>query len=93
MISSWCLVKILKMEFDQDMCLNLRYDFGKMNSAIGFVVPLAMFIIIESWLHHLEDMAKLDIIFNDVVWPKLPQEVKAAEVKAQVVKDKRLKMY
>ena len=24
---SWCLVEILKMKFDQDLCLNLWYDF------------------------------------------------------------------
>ena len=34
------------MKFDQDLCLNLRYDFGKMNSTLGSVVPLAMFTII-----------------------------------------------
>jgi len=33
----------LKMKFDQDLRLNLRYDFGKMNSTLGSVVPLAMF--------------------------------------------------
>ena len=32
-----------KMKFDQDLCLNLQYDFGKMNATIGSVVPLAMF--------------------------------------------------
>ena len=31
------------MKFDQDLRLNLRYDFGKMNSTLGSVVPLAMF--------------------------------------------------
>ena len=31
------------MKFDQDLCLNLRHDFGKMNSTLGSVVPLAMF--------------------------------------------------
>ena len=31
------------MKFDQDLCLNLQYDFGKMNATIGSVVPLAMF--------------------------------------------------
>ena len=30
-------------EIDQDLRLNLRYDFGKMNSTLGSVVPLAMF--------------------------------------------------
>ena len=43
-----CLVEILKMKFDQDLCLNLWYDpigyFGKMNSTLGSVVPLAMFM-------------------------------------------------
>ena len=33
-----CLVEILKMKFDQDLCLNLWY-----NSTLGSVVPLAMF--------------------------------------------------
>ena len=37
----------LKMKFEQDFCLNLWYDpisyFGKMNSTLGSVVPLAMF--------------------------------------------------
>ena len=46
---SKCLVEILKMKFDQDLCLNLWYDpigyFGKMNSTLGSVVPLAMFIL------------------------------------------------
>ena len=46
---SWILVEILKMKFDQDLCLNLWYDpigyFGKMNSALGSVVPLAMFLL------------------------------------------------
>ena len=32
------------MKCDQDLCLNLRYDFGKMNSTLGSVVPLAMFL-------------------------------------------------
>ena len=31
------------MKFDQDLCLNLQSDFGKMNSTLGSVVPLAMF--------------------------------------------------
>ena len=33
------------MKFDQDLCLNLQYDFGKMNSTLGSVVPLAMFLM------------------------------------------------
>ena len=41
------LVEILKMKFDQDLCLNLWYDtleyFGKPNLAPMGVVPLAMF--------------------------------------------------
>ena len=49
---SKCLVEILKMKFDQDLCLNLWYDpigyFGKMNSTLGSVVPLAMFLM--EWL-------------------------------------------
>ena len=31
------------MKLDQDLRLNLWYDFGKMNSTLGSVVPLAMF--------------------------------------------------
>ena len=31
------------MKFDQDLCLNLQSDFGKMNSTLGSVVPLVMF--------------------------------------------------
>ena len=37
------------MKFDQDLCLNLQYDFGKMNSTLGSVVPLAMFYTEPSW--------------------------------------------
>ena len=33
-------------EIDQDLRLNLRYDFGKMNSTLGSVVPLAMFSLV-----------------------------------------------
>ena len=47
-LRSKCLVEILKMKFDQDLCLNLQYDFGKMNSTLGSVVPLAMFY---SWVY------------------------------------------
>ena len=47
---SECLVEILKMKFDQDLCLNLWYDptgyFGKLNSTLRSVVPLAMFIFL-----------------------------------------------
>ena len=43
-------VHILKMKFDKDLCLNLQYDFGKMNSTLGSVVPLAMFILLF-WQH------------------------------------------
>ena len=42
-----CLVDILKMRFDQVLCLNLWFAlisyFGKLNSTLGSVVPLAMF--------------------------------------------------
>ena len=34
------------MKFNQDLCLNLQYDFRKMNSTLGSVVPLAMFSLI-----------------------------------------------
>ena len=37
------------MKFDQDLCLKCdmipRWYFGKMNSILGSVVPLAMFIL------------------------------------------------
>ena len=36
------------MKFDQDLCLNLQYDFGKMNSTLGSVVPLAMFLVLST---------------------------------------------
>ena len=39
-----CLVEILKMKFDQDLCLNLWY-----NSTLGSVVPLAMFLL-KCWV-------------------------------------------
>ena len=45
----WCWVKILKMKFDQDLCLNSQYDFRKMNSTLGSVVPLAMFSFYDSF--------------------------------------------
>ena len=41
------LLLLLKMKCDQDLCLNMWYDpvgyFGKMNSTLRSVVPLAMF--------------------------------------------------
>ena len=37
-------------KFDQDLCLNLQYDFGKMNSTPGSVVPLAMFMVLGWFL-------------------------------------------
>ena len=47
---SKCLVEILKMKFDQDLCLNLWYDptgyFGKLNSTVGSVEPLVMFFLL-----------------------------------------------
>ena len=48
---SWCLVNIVKMKFDQILCLNFTCDmtkisyFGKQNSTLGSVVPLAMFVL------------------------------------------------
>ena len=40
------------MKFDQDLCKNLQYDlrsyFGKQNSPLGSVVPLAMFNLLLS---------------------------------------------
>ena len=67
-ISSWCLVKILKMKFDQDLRFNLRYDFGKMNSTLGSVVPLAMFID-NHWLSlFIIDYQWLSVIIIDYHW-------------------------
>ena len=44
---SLCLVKILKMKFNQVLCLNLWHDplgyFGQLKSTLGSVLPLAMF--------------------------------------------------
>ena len=67
----WCWVKILKMKFDQDLCLNLQYDFGKMNSTLGSVVPLAMFFIqiwntmnVVKWLHIERGSHLLDSVFG-----------------------------
>ena len=37
------------MKFNKDLCLNLQYDFGKMNSILGSVVPLAMFLKEAIW--------------------------------------------
>ena len=46
------------MKFGQDLCLNLQYDFGKMNSTLGSVVPLAMFDcgkVLEEDMENTED--------------------------------------
>ena len=49
----------MKKKFDQDLCLNLWYDplgyYGKMNSTLGSVVPLAMFYFLfykleQNWI-------------------------------------------
>ena len=40
----------MEMKFDQNLCKNLydkRSYFGKQNSTLGSVVPLAMFVIIR----------------------------------------------
>ena len=42
------------MKFDQDLCLNLQYDFGKMNSTLGSVVPLAMFVSVFVFLSSIQ---------------------------------------
>ena len=65
---SKCLVEILKMKFEQDLCLNLWYDpigsFGKMNSTLGSLVPLAMFIIASLHLYYLvaDNIQSQDIV-------------------------------
>ena len=73
---SWILVEILKMKFNQDLGLNLWYDpigyFGKMNSTLGSVVPLAMFgntignkdrgeVIARTWFHSFFSRKKSEI--------------------------------
>ena len=47
------------MKFDQDLRLNLRYDFGKMNSTLGSVVPLAMFMKSASSFSKEKDFSKI----------------------------------
>ena len=37
------------MKFDQELFLNLQYDFGKMNSTLGSVVPLAMSLLCDNF--------------------------------------------
>ena len=49
------------MNFNQDLRLNLRYDFGKMNSTLGSVVPLAMFPINS---HIKNFFADFFVLFN-----------------------------
>ena len=56
--------------FDQDLCLNLRYDlmtsyFDKLNSTLGLVVPLAlaMFSQQANFLHRTWIQQKLVFIF------------------------------
>ena len=45
------------MKFDRDLCLNLRYDFGKMSSTLGSVVPLAMFFVLTSHVANVSPSA------------------------------------
>ena len=51
---SWWLFEILEMKFDQDLCLNLYMTysgyFGKLNSTLGSVVPLAMYSFDREYL-------------------------------------------
>ena len=72
---SKCLVEILKMKLDQDLCLNLLYDplgyFGKMNSTLGSVVPLAMFsshTLLFMWPGACSDAIKLSTISGEIIW-------------------------
>ena len=64
------------MKFDQDLCLNLQYDFGKMNSTLGSVVPLAMF-------YDYGPHANIPIIFNRP--PEIVITAEVAEVVSEVV--------
>ena len=63
----WCWVKILKMKFVQDLCLNLQYDFGKMNSTLGSVVPLAMFLFCSHLVWNISWAVSLFITQNGAV--------------------------
>ena len=64
------------MKFDQDLCLNLQYDFGKMNSTLGSVVPLAMFLlwgplVVTRDIPHICHFFYTDRIFeNQILHPK-----------------------
>ena len=65
----------LKMKFEQDFCLNLWYDpisyFGKMNSTLGSVVPLAMFYVhVEV---RSEEISSNSLVWHYYMWPKTPQ--------------------
>ena len=59
------VVEIMKQKFDQDLCLNLWYDplgyFGKMNSTLGSVVPLAMFYNISYIIGVNESQSERDL--------------------------------
>ena len=61
------------MKFDQDLCLNLQYDFGKMNSTLGSVVPLAMFDIysLSFFCNSLLYVARSILIWSKVTSPEL----------------------
>ena len=53
------------MKFDQDLCLNLQYDFGKMSSTLGSVVPLAMFQSLG------EAMSKFHLVWTTQIYQAL----------------------
>ena len=53
------MVEIMTKKFDKDFCLNLGCEplgyFAKMNSTLGSVVPLAMFILYFSVFFQIFD--------------------------------------
>ena len=71
------------MKFDQDLCLNLQYDFGKMNSTLGSVVPLAMFELeLKSWKggKRREKAEKADLVMQLAFWQTCQNAIKCHEM-------------
>ena len=53
------------MKYDQDLRLNLQYDFGNMNSTLGSVVPLAMFHY--KFMHYSHSYSHMDDV-SHIMW-------------------------
>ena len=72
------------MKFDQDLCLNLQYDFGKMNSTLGSVVPLAMF---KAAIGNQDLSYKMYLHLQELREPFLQgMQAKMASIKSEVKK-------